>query len=118
VVTWLIGIGVGLLILTAVGVALVRHLPESEQFEGVLLRDAQPSDAGFISAPVRQDLIGKTGVALSELRPIGTAEFDDERVDVTTDGEYIDKGTPVKVVRADNMKVVVRAAPTPPRLNA
>lgn len=113
--TWLIGTGVGLLILTAIGIALVRHLPESEQFEGVLLRDSQPAADGYISAPTRSDLIGKSGVALSELRPIGTAEFDDERVDVTTDGEYIDKGTPVKVVRADNMKVVVRAAP---RLNA
>jgi len=115
VATWVIGAGVGLLILTVIGIALVRHLPESEQFEGVLLRNAQPSEDGFISAPVRQDLVGRTGVALTELRPIGTAVFEDERVDVTTDGEYIDKGTPVKVVRADNMKVVVRAAP---RLNA
>lgn len=108
---WLIGVGVGVAILGAIGVALVRHLPSSEQFEGVLLRDAQPSEDGYVSAPVRNDLIGRTGVALSELRPIGTAVFDDERVDVTTDGEYIDKGTPVKVVRADNMKVVVRAVP-------
>jgi membrane-bound serine protease (ClpP class) len=115
VATWLIGTGVGLLILTAIGIALVRHLPESEQFEGVLLRDSQPASDGYVSAPTRSDLIGKTGIALSELRPIGTAEIEDERVDVTTDGEYIDKGTPVKVVRADNMKVVVRAAP---RLNA
>lgn len=113
--TWLIGAGVGMLIVTAIGIALVRHLPESEQFEGVLHRDTQPSEDGYVSAPVRTDLIGRTGVALSELRPIGTAEFDDERVDVSTDGEYIDKGTPVKVVRADNMKVVVRAVP---RLNA
>ena len=44
-----------------------------------------------------------------------SAVFDDERVDVTTDGEYIAKDTRVRVVRADNMKVVVRAAP---RLNA
>lgn len=113
--TWIIGIGVGVLILGAIGVAFARHLPDSEQFEGVLLRDAQPSDEGYISAPTRTDLIGRTGVALTELRPIGTAVFDDERVDVSTDGEYIDKGTPVKVVRADNMKVVVRAVP---RLNA
>lgn len=116
--TWLIGTGVGLLILTAIGVALVRHLPDSEQFEGVLLRDAQPSTDGYISAPTRVELVGRTGVALTELRPIGTAVFDDERVDVTTDGEYLDKGTPVKVVRADNMKVVVRAAPSLPPANA
>ena len=80
-----------------------------------LLKEGQPSDEGFVSAPTRVDLIGQEGFALSDLRPIGTAVFADERVDVTTDGEYIAKDTRVRVVRADNMKVVVRAAP---RLNA
>jgi len=115
VTSWLIGTGVGLLILAAVGVAVLRHLPASVQFEGVLLKEGQPSDEGFVSAPTRVDLIGQEGFALSDLRPIGTAVFADERVDVTTDGEYIAKDTRVRVVRADNMKVVVRAAP---RLNA
>ncbi len=115
VTTWLVGTGVGLVILAAVGIGVLKHLPGSSQFEGVLLKDEQSSVDGYVSAPPRADLIGKEGLALSDLRPIGTAEFADERVDVSTDGEYINKGTPVKVVRFDNMKVVVRAVP---RLNA
>jgi membrane-bound serine protease (ClpP class) len=109
--SWLLGTAVGLLILAAIGVAVVRHLPVSKQFDGILLRDAQASEDGYIAAPTRTDLVGLEGIAITELRPVGTAEIAGERVDVVTDGEFVHKGTPVKVVRADNMKVVVRPAP-------
>lgn len=108
---WLIGTGIGLGIVTVAGVAILKNLPVSRYFDGVMHTGAQFSDEGYVSAPRRLDLVGKEGVAVSELRPVGTAEIDGERVDVTTDGEYLTSGTPIRVVRADNMKVVVRPAP-------
>lgn len=112
---WMIGTGIGLVIVTVSGVALLKHLPVSRYFDGMMHTGAQFADDGYISAPIRAELVGKTGTAVSELRPVGTADIDGERVDVTTDGEYLTAGTTIKVVRADNMKVVVRPAP---RLNA
>ena len=109
--SWLIGTGAGLIILASIAITVVRHLPVSERFGGILLRDAQASADGYIAAPVRSDLLGKDGITITELRPVGTAEIGGERVDVITDGEFVHKGTPVTVVRADNMKVVVRPAP-------
>jgi membrane-bound serine protease (ClpP class) len=47
---------------------------------------------------------------VTELRPSGAAEFDGERVDVTTDGEWLPAGTPVTVVKAEAMRVVVKRA--------
>lgn len=51
---------------------------------------------------------GGSGTALTTLRPAGTALIDDQRVDVVSRGEYIEKGTAVAVVAVDGNRVVVR----------
>jgi membrane-bound serine protease (ClpP class) len=43
-------------------------------------------------------LMGKTGVTHTVLKPGGKALIEDELYEVTTLGEFIDKGTPVKVI--------------------
>lgn len=56
-------------------------------------------------------LLGAEGVAVTMLRPSGSAEFGDERVEVETDGEFLPKGTRVRVVAVRLGRVVVEAAP-------
>ena len=107
----LTGVAVGAGMLAAIGVALIRHLPASKRLAGVLHEEAVASAAGFISAEPRADLVGKTGTTLSELRPVGIAEIAGERVDVTTEGEFVHAGVPVTVVRAEGMRVLVRPIP-------
>jgi membrane-bound serine protease (ClpP class) len=105
------GVGTGLLVLTAILVAFLRHLPVSRRFSGLLHRESQTAAAGYISAPARNDLVGKVGASVSELRPVGIAEIAGERLDVTTEGEWLPAGTPVSVVKAEPMRIVVRRAP-------
>lgn len=88
----------------------IRHLPTSNRFSGLLLKGAGHRTEGFVSAPSRPDLVGRNGVALTDLRPSGTAGFGEERVDVVTEGEYLGQGTAVEVVRSDGYRHVVRAA--------
>ena len=109
--SWLIGVGVGLAILGATGIGLLRSLPTSQRFEGVLHQGAASAEEGFVSARARPELVGQAGTAVSELRPAGIAEIAGERVDVTTEGDFVRSGTPVVVVRAEGMRVVVRPAP-------
>lgn len=109
--SWLVGVAVGLAIIASIGIGLVRHLPESQRFEGMLHKGAASAEEGFVSARARVELVGQTGVAASELRPAGVAEIAGERVDVTTEGDWIRSGTPIVVVHAEGMKVVVRPAP-------
>lgn len=59
----------------------------------------------------RPELVGKEGVALTALRPAGAAQFGKERVDVVTEGELIEPGTPVRVMGVEGLRVVVRAIP-------
>jgi membrane-bound serine protease (ClpP class) len=65
---------------------------------------------GYISAPQRDDLVGRDGVALTDLRPAGTASIAGERVDVVTEGEYVAQGSAVRVIRSEGYRHVVRTA--------
>ena len=56
----------------------------------------------------KPELLDQTGTALSPLRPAGTAIINGKRVDVVTEGQMIDPGTPVRVVAVEGMRVVVR----------
>ena len=58
----------------------------------------------------RSDLIGTTGVALTDLRPAGVARFGDDRVDVVTQGDFISHGSSIKVLHVEGNRVTVRAA--------
>ncbi len=58
--------------------------------------------------------LGKTGTAITPLRPTGIAEFDGERVEVTTEGTYIAAGSPLRVVGVDRRHIFVRLLENPP----
>jgi len=59
-------------------------------------------------------LLGKNGIALTALRPAGTAVFDGKRTDVVTEGGFVEKGQPVTVVGIEGLRVVVRATADTP----
>lgn len=103
-------LGVSLLITAAVFFAWVRHLPSSRRFSGLLLKDSVGGGEGYLSAEVRNDLLGVEGVALTDLRPSGTAEINGERMDVVTEGEFVKAGAIVAVVRSEGFRHVVRLA--------
>jgi membrane-bound serine protease (ClpP class) len=52
--------------------------------------------------------MGQDGVALTDLRPAGSARLNGEKVDVITSGEHLESGTRVKVVRVDGPSIFVR----------
>lgn len=101
-------LGASLFITMAVIYAWLRHLPNSGRFSGLLLRGAVNKSQGFVSAPNRGDLVGRDGVAVTDLRPSGTARVGEERIDVVTEGEYLPQGSRVQVVRSDGYRHVVR----------
>lgn len=57
----------------------------------------------------KPELLDQTGVALTTLRPSGMALVNGRRVDVVTEGPFLERGTPVKVIAIEGLRVVVRA---------
>ncbi len=101
-------LGAAVVITLAVFFAWFRHLPSSNRFKGLLLREGLDREGGFISAPERKDLIGQIALTTTDLRPAGTARVGDERIDVVSEGDFIASGRAVKILRAEGYRLVVR----------
>ena len=54
-------------------------------------------------------LIGKTGKAVTVLRPIGKAEFEGETFQVETGGSFINEGAEIKVIKVQGNNIIVRS---------
>ncbi len=77
-------------------------------FRHIILRDRTSTELGYVSSVNRLELIGLEGVTVTPLRPSGTALFENERIDVVSDGAFIPNDQKVKVVKVEGMRVVVR----------
>ena len=56
----------------------------------------------------KPELLNRTGVALTRLRPSGVANINGRRVDVVTEGGLIERGAAVKVVAVEGSRILVR----------
>ncbi len=56
-----------------------------------------------------QVLVGKCGRTSSVLRPAGIGDFDGVRLNVVTEGDYIESGKPIEIARVEGARIVVRA---------
>jgi membrane-bound ClpP family serine protease len=56
----------------------------------------------------REALIGKTGVSIGDLRPIGMALIDDQRIEVMSEIGFIPANANIRVVSADLTTIKVR----------
>ena len=89
-------------------ILLARFLPKSTVFSRLVLSNEENADKGFVSSKSLSELIGREGKALTTLRPAGMADFNGEKIDVVADGDYVQQGSKLKVLRVEGSKVVVR----------
>jgi len=91
----------------ALGLVLVfRYLPRTRAAHALVLEGAIGSQA-----PPRErleSLTGAIGKAVTDLRPAGTARFGERKVDVVSEGEFIPRGSTIRVVEVEGARVVVR----------
>ena len=82
----------------------IRHFPKSRFTRHLVARNT----VGEIHNE-RPELLHLTGVALTTLRPSGTAVINNQRVDVISEGPLIEPNAPIKVIATEGIRVVVRA---------
>jgi membrane-bound serine protease (ClpP class) len=98
-----------LLLAAAASLVLLRYLPRLPWGRRLILETGLGAGQGYASAPeTDKNWLGKSGTTLSPLRPAGIAEIEGERVDVVSDGEFIESGVPIIVSRVDGNRIVVR----------
>ncbi len=85
-----------------------KKLFTAQAFGNLALRRDMKSDEGFIGVESKpRELIGKTGIADSILRPSGKVMIDDEIYDAKSEIGFINKGEKVKVIRYETGQIYV-----------
>lgn len=77
-------------------------------FNKMVLFDTAKKEDGYISNVNRTDLLGMEGKALTILRPAGTIVINNERIDVVSEGGFVEKNAKVKVIKVEGARIVVR----------
>jgi membrane-bound serine protease (ClpP class) len=95
---------IGILLL----MSLARYLPQNQMFSRLVLMESTDRNTGYTSAKSLDDLLGMEGVTITPLRPSGMILVDDRRVDVISDGEFVENGARVRVVDTGSSRVVVK----------
>lgn len=86
-----------------------KILTAETRFGTLALKTELKTDAGFTSQDVHlQQYVGKTGRAVTFMRPAGKVEIDGTLLDATSLVGLIDKDTPIEVVKFENAQLVVK----------
>ncbi len=97
-------------VLSAVFIFLVsKLLPKSKLWNRMILQADISSKSGYAANESFEHLIGAEGVALTTLRPAGSAIINGQRVDVVTEGDYIKHESKIIVKAVEGSKIVVGA---------
>jgi len=100
---------IALILSVLVSILMVKVLGKKVKFfRKIVLTDSTSTEGGYVSNKTRSDLVGLEGLTITALRPAGTVVVGDERVDVVSEGSFIQKDKKVKVVKAEGSRIVVR----------
>jgi len=83
-------------------------LTQTKAFKRIALMETQESAQGYSVNNSSKDLIGKTGIAHTVLRPSGKVMIDDQVYDAFTRGEYVQKGEHIEVIGTEGITLKVR----------
>jgi membrane-bound serine protease (ClpP class) len=87
----------------------VKYFPTSWLGRRMSLEAQNSQSEGYTSQDSRLlELVGQQGVAMTELRPAGVARIGEHRIDVVTEGTFVEKGAAVRVTGVSSNRVVVR----------
>ena len=81
-------------------------MSKSKDFKDKITLDSDTS--GYHSSVSYDDLMGKEGVADTFFRPSGYIVIDGKKYDAVSEGEFIDKGSNLKVILVEGNRIVVK----------
>jgi len=74
----------------------------------VLTHSERPED-GYSAVGDMEVFLGREGVTTTVLRPAGIADFEGVRLNVVTEGEFMDANTRVRIDKVEGPRIVVKA---------
>jgi len=86
----------------------LRFLPKFTPFQRLVLKTTEAEAEGYRSSPATYAALeGREGIALTMLRPAGTAIIDGGKFSVVTEGDFIEKNSRIRVDKIEGYRIVV-----------
>lgn len=73
-----------------------------------ILEDELKSEGGYLNASDLEYLIGKEGVASTDLKPAGKCNIEGVEFDVRAEGSYVKKGTKIRINRIHENTIMIK----------
>ncbi len=99
----------GFILSIGLGIYLSNKLISKGPFAKVALKTTEQVEDGFISVENSlKDLVGRTGIAYTVLRPAGKIKIDDEQYDAVAETSYIEKDEEIEIVKFSHGQLYVK----------
>ena len=105
-VTWSLIGTLGVIVVIGIAVFLsYRSAMKGRLSKTLVLQDTEASP---VTQSSLQEWLDQEGITVTALRPAGFIEIGGKRLNASTSGEFLSKGTPVRVVGAEGDHLVIR----------
>lgn len=103
---WMVFYVVALVILLIITIRLALWKIKHSKHKNAMYSDQDQE--GFVASSFNKELIGKTGTAITDLKPSGHVRIEGERAQAVSQSSYIKKGEPVKAISGEGARLIVR----------
>src|SRR5690625_30351 len=98
----------GVLVGGALSFTFLKIFKRRNMWSKIALKDRLTKEAGYSSLNEEyEQLVGKTGITITDLRPVGTIRIENDEYSGVSNAQWIEKGTEIKVVEVDGTKILV-----------
>lgn len=104
------GIVMAIIVIVVLGImlAVVMTILSSKKMKSpIVLREDVKGEQGFLESSDLEYLVGKEGIAATDLHPAGKGNFDGIEFDILSVGNFIKKGQRIQISRVKDNKLIV-----------
>lgn len=104
----LISIVIAIVLTIIAFILLFRFAPRNKFFKKITLSTSLKTSDGYMSSKSYKSYINKIGLTITPLRPSGSIEIEDTKLDVVSENTFIDVGKEVKVIKVEGNRIIVK----------
>lgn len=109
--TWsgVIGIAIGFIIIPVIWIIAYKLFPQTRLGKEIILQDITGTRGrGIPDNDKLQEMLGKKGVVITPLRPVGMCDFQGHRLECVAETGYVEKDKQVEVIEVEGTQITVR----------
>lgn len=105
------GILITVVVIVVLGIlmTIIMGLLAKRKLKSPIILDTDVKvEESYLNSSDLEYLIHREGVAVTDLRPAGRGNFDGIDLDISSSGNYIERGTPVVIDRVSEKRLIVK----------